>query len=297
MTTRFFAVWLAAGISALATGCGSGSSSPSAPSPTAPGGPDAGPGATIRGTVQTGEASATSTGGVHALVATAGVRVSVVGTPLATQTDSAGQFELSGVRGGRVRLQFEAPGIQAELEIEGVEDGHALTVEVHVSSDGAFLSDTDDHRGETSLRGRIDVINGTRLQVQGRDVRTDGLTQFLGRGNQPARLGDFKVGDSVEIEGAAQSDGSVYARKVKAEDANEGEPPQNDELQFTGGIDSLNPFRVAGRSVVVSGQTRILDHRNSVIPFSALKVGDTVEVEGTGQADGSVLAKKIKLHD
>lgn len=298
MTTRVFALWIAAaGLGVLAAGCGSGSSSLTSPSAAAPAGSTAAPGATLRGTVQTAAGvAAGSTGAVHALAAASGVRVSVVGTSLVTITDSAGQFELRGVPSGRVRLHFEAAGIQAELEIEGLEDGHAMNVEVHVSGDGAVVSDTDDHRGETTLRGRIDAINGTRLQVQGRVVQTDGLTQFLGRGNQATSLGALRVGDDVEVEGASQSDGSVYARKVKLEDANENEPAQN-EVQFTGGVQSLSPFRVAGRLVMVDAQTRILDHKGAALSFSALKVGDTVEVEGTGQSDGSVLARKIKLDD
>ncbi len=298
MTTRVFALWIAAGsLGTLAAGCGSGSSSLTAPSAAVSAGSTAAVGATLRGTVQTATGVAVgSTGGVHALSVASGIRVSVVGTSLSTTTDSAGQFELRGVPSGRVKLRFEAPGIQAELEIEGLEDGHAMNVEVHVSGDGAFVSDTDDHRGETSLRGRVDAINGTRLQVQGRVVQTDGLTQFLGRGNQQTGLGAVKVGDNVEIEGASQSDGTVYARTVKLEDANENEPAQN-EVRFAGGIQSLSPFRVAGRLVMVDGQTQFLDHRNAAIAFSALKVGNTVEVEGTGQSDGSVLARKVKLDD
>jgi hypothetical protein len=297
MTSRFVAVWMAAGLGVVAAGCGSSSTSPTGASQATAGAPAAVAGATIRGTVQTGVA-ASSTGAVRALAVAGGVRVSVVGTSLVTQTDSAGQFELQGLPAGRVRLRFEAPGIQAELEIQGLEDGHAMNVEVHFSGDGAFLSDTDDHRNEASLRGRIDAINGSRLQVQGRVVQTDGLTQFLGHGDQPTSLGALKVGDNVEIEGASQGDGSVYARKVKLEDANGNEPPQHEnEVQFSGGIQSLNPFKVAGRVVMVDSHTQILDHRNAAVPFSALKVGDTVEVEGVGRSDGSVLATKVKLEN
>ncbi len=296
MTSRVYAVLVAASFSAIAAGCGSGSSSMTAPSPASASASATPAGATVRGAVLTGGVGATSTGSVRALTAAGGVRVSVVGTSLATQTDSAGQFELHGLPSGSVRLRFEAPEVQGEIELEGLEDGHAMTVEVHLSAAGAFLADTDDHHGETSLRGRIDAINGTRLQVQGRVVQTDGLTQFLGRQNEAVGLGALKVGDSVEIEGATQSDGSVYARKVKLEDANENEPPEN-EVSFSGGIQSLNPFRVAGRTVAVDGHTQILDHQNAPVPFSALTLGSTVEVEGTSQPDGSVLAKKIKLDD
>jgi hypothetical protein len=146
------------------------------------------------------------------------------------------------------------------------------------------------------VRGAIESIDGSTLRVAGRRVMTDGSTQFLGRSNAPASLRDFKVGNAVEVEGTAQADGSLYARKVKAEDGNENEPPES-EVSFKGAIQGLSPFVVAGRTVVTNGNTRILDKNNSAISFSALKVGQTVEVEGTTQSNGSVLAKKVKLDD
>lgn len=54
---------------------------------------------------------------------------------------------------------------------------------------------------------------------------------------------------------------------------------------------------VAGHTVVTNGNTKILDQNNAPISFSALKVGQAAEVEGTTQANGSVLAKKVKLDD
>ncbi len=120
---------------------------------------------------------------MHALSGMSGVRVSVVGGTAATTTDDAGQFELRGVAPGRVQLRFEASGIDDRLEIENVAEGQSLTISVHLSSAGAFLSDTDDHRNEASLRGRVDALDGTRLQVAGRVVQTDGLTEILGRGD------------------------------------------------------------------------------------------------------------------
>lgn len=54
---------------------------------------------------------------------------------------------------------------------------------------------------------------------------------------------------------------------------------------------------VADRTVVLGRGARILDRSNNPIGFDVLKVGDVVEVEGTLQADGSVLAEKIKLQD
>jgi hypothetical protein len=71
------------------------------------------------------------------------------------------------------------------------------------------------------------------------------------------------------------------------------------EVSLTGRVDSVGAGQllVGGRVVVVNGSTRVLDKKGNAIALASLKTGDTVEVEGTSQADGSVLASKIKLDD
>jgi hypothetical protein len=71
-----------------------------------------------------------------------------------------------------------------------------------------------------------------------------------------------------------------------------------DEVEFRGGVESVTPpdLRVAGRAVHTDGNTRIL-RKDQRIGLSDLKVGATVEVDGVRRADGTVLARKIKLED
>jgi hypothetical protein len=264
-------------------------------------------GGTVRGVVETGSAGSSSTGQVHALAAGSGFRVSVVGTSIATTTDDRGQFELRGVPSGRVSLRFEASGIDARLEIEHLAEGQSLNVNVHVSSSGAFVAETEDHANETSIRGAIQAINGSRLTVLGRTVSTDGLTQFLDRNNAASRLSDLRVGQAVEIEGTTQADGSLYARKVKQEDGagdgrggggNGGGADDNGaSVNFVGSISSVSPLVVGGQAVATDSATRVLDRKNNPISLSALKTGDKVEIEGVKRSDGSVLASKIKQQD
>jgi hypothetical protein len=283
------------GLAALAAGCGSGMNSPTSPSAGGGAAAAAPSGASVRGTVEGGTSGSSATNGFRALAGMSGVRVSVVGTTLTTSTDAAGQFELRGVPTGRAQLRFEASGIDTRLELEGLSEGQSLNINVHLSSSGAFLSETEDHHNETALRGRIDSIEGTRLRVLDRLVQTDGLTEILGRSNTKIAFSALRVGDVVEIEGTNQSDGSLYARKVKLEDGAT-EAPES-EVNFVGSIQSLAPFNVGGRAVATDGSTRILDRKNNPIPFSSLKVGDKLEVEGTSRGDGGVLAKKLKLQD
>ncbi|MCI0636220.1 MAG: DUF5666 domain-containing protein, partial [Actinobacteria bacterium] len=68
--------------------------------------------------------------------------------------------------------------------------------------------------------------------------------------------------------------------------------------EFTGSIDSIgsSSLVVAGRTVVVDGSTRIMNG-DSEITLLDLVIGATVEVKGSAQTDGSVLAKKIKVED
>lgn len=288
--------------------CGSGSGSVTNPSggSTGSGGTSSTGGATVRGVVETGAAGSSATGQVHALTAASGVRVSVVGTSLATTTDDKGQFEIRGVPPGRVQLRFEASGIDARLEIEALAEGQSMNLNVHVSTAGAFLAETEDHHNETAIRGRIDALSGNRLTVLGRIVVTDSLTQVLDRNNAPIRLGDLKVGQTVEVEGTNQSDSTLYARKLKLEDSSVsgggggggggGADDTGVQVNFVGTIQGFGPLVVGGQTVATDGGTKVLDRKNNPISLSALKVGDKVEVEGTKRSN-DVLASKIKLQD
>lgn len=309
MFDRWMGVSMAVALCAGLVACGAGGDSVTGPSgaastrstSAAPAG-----GATVRGVVETSGAGSSSTSEIRALTAGSGIRVSVVGTSLVTTTDDKGQFELRGVPSGRVSLRFEAPGIDARLEIESLAEGQSLNVNVHVSSSGAFVAETEDHRHETTIRGSIQAINGSRLTVLGRTVATDGLTQFLDRNNAASRLADLRVGQIVKVEGTNQADGSLYARKVKLEDGvgddrggNGGGGADDDgaSVNFVGSIQSTSPLKVAGQTVLTDGSTRVLDRKNNPISLSALKAGDNVEVEGVRRDATTVFAEKIKQQD
>jgi hypothetical protein len=311
---RLTGVSMAVALCAGLVACGSSGDSmtgPSGTTSTGSPGPASTGGATVRGVVETGSAGSSSTGEVRALSAGSGIRVSVVGTSLVTTTDDRGQFELRGVPSGRVSLRFEASGIDARLELENLAEGQSLNVNVHVSSAGAFVAETEDHRHETTIRGSIQAINGSRLTVLGRAVATDGLTQFLDRNNAASRLADLRVGQTVEVEGTNQADGSLYARKVKQEDGvgddrggngnggngGGGADDNGASVNFVGSIQSVSPLTVAGQTVLTDGSTRVLDRKNNPISLASLKAGDKVEVEGVRRGASTVFAEKIKLQD
>jgi len=276
-----FASVLAMGLLAAACGGGSSATAPDVVPPAS---------ASIEGTVENASAS----GPVAAL------KVSVIGSALATSTDDSGHFALHGLPSGQVTLHFEGPGIDARLDLSGLGAGQTMTVRISVSGSQASMRPTSSPspspspESEVSFRGRIDSISGSSLQVAGKTVVTDGSTRIR-RSGETIPLSALQVGQTVEVEGQTQANGSILAKSITIED----ETPDNEtEVSFKGGIQSISgsTLQVAGKAVATDGSTRITRHGDS-IAFSTLKVGNKVEVEGTQRADGSVLAKKISLED
>jgi hypothetical protein len=77
----------------------------------------------------------------------------------------------------------------------------------------------DDNGGQdVEFRGAIQSISAPNLTVAGRLVRTDGSTRILDDRNNPISFSSLRAGMTVEVEGHAQSDRSVAAKKVKIED-------------------------------------------------------------------------------
>jgi uncharacterized protein DUF5666 len=157
-------------------------------------------------------------------------------------------------------------------------------------------SPTPSPEDETEFRGRIEKISGSDLSVSGRLVHTNSSTRIRRKGD-PIPFGALAVGQTVEVEGAGQADGSLLASKITLEDDDDN-PGVGAEVEFQGTIQAINntTLTVAGRLVRTDASTRIR-RKGDDLPFSALAVGQRVEVEGNQQSDGSVLAKKIGLED
>ncbi len=254
-----------------------------------------------------------------------GLRVTVVGTVVTATTDAAGRFSLPDVPPGNPTVRFEAPGVDARLGLQ-VASGQTLAIRVAVSGNQATLLSSSSPGAspepsptptpsasptptpsptpgaEVELRGTIDAISGSDLTVSSRLVHTDGSTRIKQHGDS-VPFSALQVGQTVEVEGNEQPDGSVLARKVSIEDeGNDGDGNDGDdqggEVNFQGSIQSISgsDLTVDGRLVHTDGSTRIRQHGDTV-PFSALQVGQRVEVEGSRQSDGSVLAKKISIED
>jgi hypothetical protein len=299
--SKAYSFLLAAGMTVATVACGGGSASMTGPEAAATAvSPQVG--ATIAGAVQSGAAAAGEIGASSV----SGLRVSVTGTSLQATTDGSGRFTLSGVPSGRIELRFQGSGIDARLELEGLQNGQTLTLTIRVSGSSATrVDDDDDDDGEVEFKGKVDSVGASSLVVAGRTVKLDASTRLLDHDGMMIPLSGFHQGDFVEVEGTPESDGTVLAKKVKLEETDEDEEEDEEEddeegqeVEFTGTISRLNPLVIAGRTVKTDGSTRYFGRKRETLPSSeVLKINNKVEVEGHKQPDNSVLAKKIELED
>lgn len=121
-------------VSAL-TACEGDDSLSAGGSPTAPTSVAVTSSATIHGTIRSATASIPadlSSTPIRTVATTAGMTVSIAGTSRATVTDSAGQFTLTGVSPGPVRLRFTGSGVNDVLELRSIVAGETVNIVVAV---------------------------------------------------------------------------------------------------------------------------------------------------------------------
>jgi hypothetical protein len=123
----------------------------------------------------------------------------------------------------------------------------------------------------------------------GSDVfATNGSTRFRALPCNALSEGRF-----VEAKGVRQSDGRILAEEVQPEDELEGV-----EVEVRGVIRSLSgscpglTFFIGERRIATNVGTRF-----ERVACTGLSAGIRVEAKGIAQADGSVLATRVKLED
>jgi hypothetical protein len=75
--------------------------------------------------------------------------------------------------------------------------------------------------------------------------------------------------------------------------------PERDGSRFLGTVESITAptLTISGHTITTTSATVFLDNSGAAITLDGIAIGNFVEVEGAPQADGSVLARSIKLED
>lgn len=199
-----------------------------------------------------------------------------------------------------IKQELGRIGVGATVEAKGVDGGggvvSATVIEVKQGTPGTPppIGGGDD-RGE--FTGPVESMPASGLvgnwRVAGRSVVVVATTRLQ------QELGGFRIGAIVEVHGLADVAGVVTASavEVKSGGAATPVPPGSAaELEIVGVIDALpttgqvGDWRVGGRLVRVTTAT-LLDAEHG-----AFAVGATVEVHGSTDALGALLATRIELH-
>jgi hypothetical protein len=184
--------------------------------------------------------------------------------------------------GGSQALQFSDLTVGVEVKVRGTREGTVITAtEIRVESDRQGRLD--------ELKGVVSGLSGTcptlSFTVLGSAARTNGATFF-----KDGSCAQIQNGTAVEVKGERQADGSLLAVQVEVED-------DVNEMELKGVVSGLSGscpslgFVVNAVTVVTNSSTRFED------PCSGVQNGRRVEVEGTRQANGELLARKVETEE
>ncbi|MFQ5631784.1 MAG: DUF5666 domain-containing protein, partial [bacterium] len=146
---------------------------------------------------------------------------------------------------------------------------------------------------EVELKGVVEALSQTEITVKGMVFSLDSATVFLDHSRNPSDISTLQVGQFVEVKARRQPDGSLRAVRIKLEDDHE------NEVELKGAIVSItgNSITLFNVTFVIDSTTEILDNLKNPITLADLQVGMIVEAKGKLGANGTVLAKRIKIED
>ena len=168
----------------------------------------------------------------------------------------------------------------------------------------------DDERGEGKKpgdvgnpgRGHDDKVVGFVSAKLADTLTVNGITVVPGpgvvirHGNRTLTIADIEVGDHIQARGTMEGT-TLIATEIKVEDTGQ-DNDDVDEVELKGAVAALSPaancpvvtFTIGATNVTTSAATVFDDVTCATLANAAI-----VEVEGTRQADGSILATKVEL--
>jgi len=160
---------------------------------------------------------------------------------------------------------------------DGLAVGDLVQVTGGVARDGVFwatsINQLEAQDQAFHFTGAVESVGDPQWTVSGIQVTVNQSTTVNG---------DFVAGDLVVVEGKILEDGTWLATSI------EPSPTQANRFEFTGVVQGLAPWQVAGIAFDTNDQTEIDE---------AIKVGDRVVVAGVIRPDGSWLAERIERLD
>ncbi len=150
---------------------------------------------------------------------------------------------------------------------------------------------------DLEVTGNITELGSDYLVVQGYTIYVDENTEFRGYNGSTVTFSFFQLNQLVEVKANLRSNGTYLATRVKAED-NGGNGNPN-EIELTGYVTEVgsNSFIINGTTFYVNANTEYRGRRGNPFSFEQIVVGILLEVKATLQANGDLLATRVKAED
>jgi hypothetical protein len=273
----------------LAASCKESSSSPTSPAASA----------TVTGTViRGGTTSGATAQGME--IGLSGVTVRVVSTGQSATTDASGNFTLTGVASGEVELELKRSDFKVNVKIT-VPAGSTVAITISIVGSNAAVTPRG-HAGE-EIEGLVQSVNAPGLSLVVLDNRLGAVTikvnsmTLIRRGDTTIPLSQIQTGMRVHVKAMLQTDGTYLATEILLQDEKIG-----GEAEVTGTVASVNTAArsfvvttVSGPITVKTDSSTTFKKKGPSASFTDVAVGTMVEAEGTLQADGSILARKVTI--
>lgn len=291
---------------------GASALSPTAPSATT----STAPGANISGVVVSGSTTSALAAGMYGAMSTAGrVTITVNGTSISVTSDDNGNFVLQNVPAGVVTLTLSGPGFSSQLTLPSVNVNDQLRITVRLSGSSAELDDQElESDGKVEIEGQIGSTSSLSSSggtiVVGRlntAVLVNGSTGIT-KGGTVMKPNDLVVGARVHVR-AVQSGSTLTATTIIVQqtgtpgssngNGNSGKDDSDDdnEAELSGVIVDVPVNGCPASSSFTVGTTRVVTNASTKFDNTTcanLAKGDSVSVEGTKQANGSILATEVE---
>ena len=186
-------------------------------------------------------------------------------------------------RAGTATITGRVTGVPVSATASGTGARPMATTTVTVTIVGTDITTTVDGSGNFELTG-----------VPPGDVQL----RFAGNGaSATITLSGVAAGDRIHIVVSLSGSGARLEDEDRDHDDDDDDDGDDDEAEVegvvsgrTGTCNSIT-FTVAGVTVITNGATRFED------PCASIVNGTRVEVEGTRQANGSILASEVEIDD
>jgi hypothetical protein len=172
-----------------------------------------------------------------------------------------------------------------------------------IAADAITIQNTD-VTIPVNVNGVVESLSGDagafEFFIGSRKVKGDDKTIFYGDSGLLG-FGALKDGVRAEVKGE-QREAHVYAVRIHVNGKDTEEPPQEDSASVEGVLSGLAgsapsmTMKIGSTDVRTDSSTEV-QRRGSVVPMTALAVGQTVHAVGVRQTDGWIVARKLQIKD